>query len=122
MPDRREIGAPRDHDVGLMRHRVSRQESTATRGPTGQAVPAWSTVATYWARVENLTGFQLVNAAQLKDTIKHKITMRVVGPITVNTRFLFEGTGRVFNVEVVYRLEERNAYYELWCSEITGQV
>ena len=121
MPDF-DIGSPR-FDLGLMRHRVSRQVSSVTgRGPLGQNIVAWSTVGTYWARVENLTGRELVNAAQLKSTVKHKITLRVVGPISPDDRFLFEGTGRVFNVEFVYRTEERNGFYELWCSERTGQV
>lgn len=104
-------------DIGLMRQRLVWQQATFTTSQSGQTVPSWSTVGTYWAHVEPMRGMELYNASQTKTGTWHKVRMRNVGSITPKDRFLFEDTGRILNVESVLREDERNAYLIIQCTE-----
>jgi SPP1 family predicted phage head-tail adaptor len=107
-----------DPDVGLMRHRVTWQTTSSTaQDAVGQRIANPVTQGTYWSHVEPLSGAELVNARQKKALTSHKITMRNVGPVKPTDRFLFGATGRVFEVDSVFRLDERNAYLILHCTE-----
>ena len=107
-------------NAGDLRHRVTWQRSAPTRNAMGQDIPDWKAVGTYWGRVQPLTGRELVNAQQIRATIGHKITLRNVGAISPQDRFLFEGTGRVFNVDSVVRRDEQNVALDLLCSELVA--
>lgn len=107
-------------DAGDLRHRVTWQRPAASRNAIGQVLPAWTTVGTFWGRVEPLGGRELVNAQQIKETVRFRITLRNVGAIAADDRFLFEGTGRAFNVESVVRRDEMGAVLDLLCSEIAS--
>lgn len=105
-------------DVGAMRHRVTWQKlGPAQLDSMNQRKQGWTTVGTYWARVEPLAGMELMNARQLKSTTSHKVTMRNVGQVKATHRLLFEGTGRAFYPVSVFRLDERNAYLSIHCTE-----
>jgi SPP1 family predicted phage head-tail adaptor len=114
--------ADRQVNAGDLRHRVTLQTCTgSTVGKGGQRVPTWSNVGTYWACVTPLAGMELMNARQVKAQTSHKITIRNVGPIPPTARFLFEATGRLFNLDAVYRRDERNAYYDCHATELYGE-
>ena len=82
-------------DVGKMRHRVTLQipDPPANRSNSTKGKPdtVWTTIGTYWARLEPLTGRELVNAKQIKPEISHRITMRVNGPLPTSGRLIFPG-------------------------------
>ena len=107
--------------AGELRHRVTWQQSKVIRTPVGQDKATWTTVGTFWARVEPLSGRELFNAQQIKAVISHRITMRNVGSIAPDDRLLFEGTNRTFNVEVPTRRDEQNVALDLLCSELVAQ-
>jgi SPP1 family predicted phage head-tail adaptor len=103
---------------GDLRHRLTLQRCATTQGQAGKPILTYSTVGTYWALVEPLIGHDLFTARQLKATTSHRITMRVVGPINPSDRFLFESTGRVFNVDSVFRHQEQDTYYKITATEL----
>lgn len=115
---------PNDNvDVGTFRHRLTLQTiSGTTRGKSGQQLPVYSNVGTYWACVEPLTGWELSNARQVKATISHAIVLRNIGTIKPTDRFLFESTSRLFQVESVFRIGEQNAYYKIHATELVGET
>jgi SPP1 family predicted phage head-tail adaptor len=113
---------PDPHDVGLMRHRLAYQEISATLDELNQPLNSWTTLGTFWAHVQPLVGMELMNARQLKATTGHKILMRNVSDtlpagVRPQGRFLFEATGRAFGVDQVFRVDERNAYLSIHCTE-----
>ena len=109
-------------DVSEFRHRLTwLSPGTATRSGTGQNLIPWTNNGTFWAKVEPLAGMELMNARQVKATISHKITMRNVGAIAASNRFYFEATGRIFNIDVVFRIDEQNAFYAIYATELFGE-
>lgn len=100
-----------DPDVGLMRHRLIWQTFSPTAvDAMNQPLRTPIVMGNFWGHVEPLTGMELMNAMQQKAETSHKITMRNVGPVKPTDNFLFESTGRRFEVTSVFRLDERNAY------------
>jgi SPP1 family predicted phage head-tail adaptor len=104
--------------AGDLRHRLTYQTRSTVLDPMNEAGDVWTSVGTFWARVEPLTGMELMNARQLKATTGHKVLMRNVGGIVPSGRFLFEATGRVFGIDQVFRIDEQNAFLSIHCSEL----
>jgi SPP1 family predicted phage head-tail adaptor len=115
---------PKPQYPGEMRHRLSYQIESTTVDEMNEKVNTWTTLGTFWGRVEPLVGMELMNARQLKATTGHKISMRNVNSalspvaITPSGRFLFEATGRIFGIDQIFRVDERNAYLSIHCSEL----
>jgi len=84
-----------------------------------QPVQTWIVLGTLWAHVEPLSGRELFNARQLKALSTHKITIRGGHSIKTSHRFKFQGTGRIFGIDSVDRVDERNAYLTFVCTEQT---
>jgi head-tail adaptor len=104
--------------IGKLRHRLLWQTfDPAALDAMNQPSRVPTTVGTFWALVEPLSGMELMNARQLNAETSHAITIRNVGPIKPSDRFLFEATGRRFEVTSVFRVGERNAYLRLHAVE-----
>src|SRR5687767_13873249 len=77
---------------GQLRHRVTIQAGTSTRGPVGRDVVTWSTTATRWARVIPLTErLQWLQNSE-RGIATHRIIFR--GRLSFDlktTRFLYRG-------------------------------
>jgi SPP1 family predicted phage head-tail adaptor len=107
---------------GRLRHRVTLQtQGTRTANADGQlAVGGWTDVGTYWAEVRPLSGRELANAAQIKATVTHSVTMRYSGLIDATSRILFGA--RIFSVLSVLNAAEKNRRYDLIVQEIQVPV
>jgi head-tail adaptor len=105
-------------DIGQLRQRVTWQSQPTAVDEMLEPTGALITIGTYYARVEPIGGMELMNARQLKPTTSHAVIMRNVGPIKPTDQLLFEGTGRVFGIDNVFRIDERNAFLRLHCSEL----
>jgi SPP1 family predicted phage head-tail adaptor len=106
--------------IGDMRKRVVIQRATVAADDFGQDIPTWSNLATVWAQVRPLSGRELVNARQVKDTVSHKITTRQSVTITPADRLVL-GT-RVFNIESVIKTDELNQWLEILATELIGET
>jgi SPP1 family predicted phage head-tail adaptor len=117
-----------DLEVGELRHRVSYQTISTTLDSVNQPIQAWTTQGTFWCKVEPLTGMELMNARQLKATTGHKLIMRNVNSalqaltppasIAPSGRFLFENSGRILGIDMVFRVNEQNQWLSIHCTEL----
>lgn len=113
-----------DPEIGELRQRVTYQIEATTLDSVNQPIVTWTSLGTFWAKVEPLTGMELMNARQLKGTTGHKIVMRNVNSaispnaIVPSGRFLFESTGRVLGIDAVFRQNEQNAWLSIHCTEL----
>lgn len=102
--------------VGPMRQRVTLQRPTRTRDGFGMEQSAWAEVGTYWARVRQPRGRELMQAQQIQGILTDVIELRYIGPILTTDRFLFRG--RTLNVLAVDNVENRDRQYLIHCQEV----
>lgn len=103
---------------GRLRHSVQLQSPAGSRNAVGERTTTWSTVQTVWAGIEPLRANEVIAAAQSQMNITHRIVMRYdssIAGITHGWRILFGS--RVFDIQGVRNIDEKNRVYELLCSE-----
>jgi SPP1 family predicted phage head-tail adaptor len=101
--------------AGPLRCRVTIEEPAETQGADGAILTAWETFATTWASVEPLIGKEYFAQQREQATVSHKIRMRHIAGITHKMRIAW-GT-RLFEIESVLNVGERNREIVLMCSE-----
>ena len=107
--------------AGKYRQRVQLQVESAPESfdSYGQPIPNWTTVGTYWARVQPLSGHELVAAKQVKAQATIQVEIRWQGcsiPIGPTNRLLMNG--RQFGIFDVRNIEERDRKYTMTAYEI----
>lgn len=103
-------------DPGKLRHRITIEaQSTTSTSELGQPVENFTTQATVWASINQLSGREGHYARQMQPDATHKIIIRGGQTVTPAHRLLHEG--RYFNVLSVKRLDERDFYSEITASE-----
>lgn len=100
---------------GDLRHRIDFQERNETKGAQGGIAPSWTTVASRWAEIVPLAGKELVDARQINATISLQVRLRYLPILTTKLRILFKE--RVFGIEVVRNIDERNIEHVCLCTE-----
>lgn len=99
----------------LMKHRVTLQERSLTEDGQGGYTEEWEDVASLWAHVTPLKGYERMQAMQLASPITHKVLIRYRAGLTTSMRLVFDG--RVFEIEEAINLEEAKAFLQLICVE-----
>nr|WP_211234143.1 phage head closure protein [Desulfocurvus vexinensis] len=74
----------------------------------------WADLATVWARVEALKGEEYFAAAQMQNSVSHRVTMRYRADLTPTHRLVFEG--RTLDIEAVLP-DERKSRLVIMCTE-----
>ena len=100
---------------GKLRHRAELQSFAETRDDYGQAIKSYATFATVWARVEPLTGRELIEAQQLNSRVTHKVTIRHQPFAKPISRILFKT--RPLEVVSVLDKDERRIEMKIICIE-----
>jgi SPP1 family predicted phage head-tail adaptor len=105
--------------AGQLRHQVVLQRRTVTRS-AGHAAMAetWTNWQTVWAKIEPLSGRELLQAQQTQAETTHEIVIRYVSELTPRDRVRF-GT-RVFEILSIINRDERNEMLTLQCVERQG--
>lgn len=102
--------------TGKLRHRVEVQRYGTSYDPEGEPIQEWQLLAKAWAAIEPLKGEEYFAAATIQAQISHKVTMRPPGiEITPADRIIFGS--RIFEIESVINVEERNRELVLMCVE-----
>lgn len=103
--------------AGTLRHRVTIQQNTPTQDAFGEPIESWSTYATVWAAVEPLTGNErfVPVGAQVQATVSTRIRIRYRDGVTNQMRVLWGS--RIYRIEAVLNLEERDREIHLLCEE-----
>lgn len=82
--------------IGQLDKRVTLQQESQTPDGGGGYSLSWSDVATFWARVEPLSGQEELQAMSLEATITHRIWFRKRDDVQANMRITLGS--RVFTV------------------------
>jgi SPP1 family predicted phage head-tail adaptor len=96
------------------RHRVTIQAVTLIFDDMGGWEETWADLATVWARVEALKGDEYFAAAQMQNSVSHRVTMRYRADLTPTHRLIFEG--RTLDIEAVLP-DERKSRLVIMCTE-----
>ncbi len=101
--------------AGPLRCRVTIEEPVETQGADGAILTAWETFATTWASVEPIIGKEYFAQQREQAAVSHKIRMRHIAGITHKMRVAWGA--RIFEIESVLNVGERNREVVLMCSE-----
>lgn len=101
---------------GKLRNRVEIQAVTETVDSYGQPVKTWATVDKRWAAIEDSTGREFERAKQFAADMTHLVRMRFYDGLTQQHRIKFGS--RIFGIESVNDMDQRNREHVLSCKEI----
>jgi len=101
--------------MGEMRQRIALQAKTITKS---EGIPQenWTTVATIWAAVEDISGKEYFQAGAMQSEVTTRIKIRYRKGITHSMRVLYGS--RVFQILSVIDKDERHRVIELLCKEV----
>lgn len=85
--------------AGDLRERIEIQTATVTRDAYGEEQPAWATVATVWAKVQERGGREPILADRPVMVISYEITIRAGVTVTHGQQVLW--AGKTLAVETV---------------------
>ena len=100
---------------GDLRQVLVLQSPPSGVGDRGERTGSWTDVATGRAKVESLSGDEVIQANQMAGQVTHRVTMRFRTGLNVKQRFKF-GT-RYLNVGYVNDIEERGRWVQCLCRE-----
>jgi SPP1 family predicted phage head-tail adaptor len=96
-------------------------QSLAPDAVTGMPIQTWVTVRTTWARIVSPSSAERFLTDQFTDLVTHAIVIRYTAtPVSGGMRVLFGS--RVFQVQTIDNVQERNVRLNLMCLEIDGVV
>jgi SPP1 family predicted phage head-tail adaptor len=102
--------------IGKRQKRVGVQSKQTVRDEAGGAITTWVTDDTIWAHIAPATGKELYAGEQVKAELTHKITIRYYSGLTTENRLIY-GT-RIFDINFIRNIDERDCYQELFCKEV----
>lgn len=104
--------------AGLLRKRITIQNTTATRDSYGAENITWEDFAVNRpAQVTPLSGREFFDAQQTQSGIEVRFNIRYIKGIKPKMRVLYNGEG--YDIQSVINLEERNREIQILCSRIT---
>ena len=111
--------------AGRLRHRIELQADTATTDDAdsfGEVEPSWETYAEVYADVRPLVGTERYAAQQVQASVSHEIRIRFRADVldTHRVRWVCRGTARLFDINAVLNVEERDRELLLLCTEATA--
>jgi SPP1 family predicted phage head-tail adaptor len=106
--------------AGELRHKLTIQQPDTTEGSAGEELPNYSTFASVWGKVEELSGSELLVGRQAGSDVTHSIKIRHHSGIKSNMRVLWDVEGRYFNLtQPPIDKDTRKRYVYLMCREVT---
>ena len=104
--------------AGQLRHRIQLQSSTKTRNSQNERIETWETYDTVWGSVTPLRGEERLIADQIQSEVSHNIRIRFDTSTTVLPRHRAIHDGRIFQINSVEDVSERNRQRLLRCKEL----
>ncbi len=105
---------------GRLDQRLVFEERTTSKDELGGALTVWTSVATVWARMQELSGRELFAAQAANSEVTHHITIRYqpvfANPLEVATMRISLGSRR-FNIHTSSNIGERNEWIVVQASE-----
>lgn len=104
--------------IGELDQRLNIQQSTASRGTSGEEIAAWADWKTVWARVETSSGSEKFYSPQLVAEATHKIKMRYLNGVKPNMRVIWRD--RELDILFVDHSRRRRGEMYLLCKEVVS--
>lgn len=104
--------------IGQLREQIALQQNTPTVDAHGQPIASWATTATVYARLDPLSGREFIEGARRDADITHRITIRYRADITPTTAWRILYGTRVFDIEAVLNLDERDRVWQIMAREV----
>jgi len=101
--------------AGALRHYVKLQHATYVQDSSGATTETWTDIANIWAQIKPLSGRQMDIAKQAQSEVTHEIIVRYRENVTPDKRIKYGS--RIFYIESVMNIEERNNWLILRCKE-----
>ncbi len=102
--------------IGRLRHRITIQEPVeGDKDSQGKPVITWTEVKEVWASIEPMRGKELYEVKQINTTTTHKVIIRYYSGLLTKYRILFGE--RIFGIDNIINISERNILMELLCEE-----
>lgn len=99
---------------GLLRERVTVQQSVGRTNAMGETVLSWSDSTSVWASVNGVSAREQLTAGQNQVAISHRVIMRHLPGLTQSMRLAWRGK----TLEIMSLLEHGNrSEHELLCQE-----
>lgn len=108
-------------DPGMLRRQVQLQSQSATPDAVGQPQQVWTTFLTAMAAIQSTAARESFQTGQFVAEVTHRITLRWPGETVTlqgGQRVLYGA--RIFLVQTVENVRERDSLVHLMCLEING--
>lgn len=102
-------------DASNFRHRVTFQEAQKTPDGYKGSTIEWIFIAEVWASVEPVSAGERFFSQQIKSEVTHKVRIRYRTGLNEAMRVLHRD--RVFSIESIIDIEERQEFLEIRCIE-----
>lgn len=99
----------------LLTKRLTLQAVARTPDGQGGYAEAWADVATVWAQLEPLSGYERMQAQKLDAPLSHKAMIRYRPGLTTAMRAVYQG--RVLDIKEVIDVDEARRWLKLRCVE-----
>ena len=106
-------------NIGDLRHRVAIQARDATLDVYGQPAQTWTTTATVWGSVADISGKELLAAMAVQSEVSTHITIRYRAGVTTANRILYDGV--IYNISAVVDPTGRKRETNLMCARNANQ-
>lgn len=102
--------------IGKRQKRLAIQTKQTVRDDMGGFSHTWVTDKTVWASIVPASGKELLSGEQVHAEVTHKITIRFYSGLTTKNRLLYGS--RVFDINFIKNIDERDRYMEMLCKEV----
>lgn len=104
--------------IGKLRHRIIIQYiDEAKTDSQGNPLENWNVLKEVWASIEPVRGREVYDIKMVQLEVTHRIIIRYISGLSTKYRILFGD--RIFNIDSIINVNERNIYLELMCIERT---
>jgi SPP1 family predicted phage head-tail adaptor len=100
---------------GSLRHLVSIERGVETKNEFGETVAEWQELTKAYAFISPVRGDEKYMSAEKHAEVSHSISMRYIDSISPKDRIVYGG--RVFDIEAVLNLGERNRQLKILARE-----
>jgi SPP1 family predicted phage head-tail adaptor len=101
--------------IGKMRHRIELQSFSASKDSFGQEIKTYTTYATVWADVRQISGREMLNAQAAQSEITYRIYVRYNASIVITDRIVWDT--RTLEINAVINTDGKKLMLELLCKE-----
>ena len=102
--------------AGSLRHRVTIQSVSEVQNSIGEAIETWSTFAEAWARIDPLSGREILAANQLDEPVSAKLRMRYLLGVTGKMRVVYDG--KTYNIRGAPMVNAKRTEINLLLEEV----